>query len=228
VRNSTRARRRRGKRNTVAARRRSSWSAGLKVTANGAGVLAHAGSAAIRLLADRVGLTGAVSAAMGGNKNGRGYDRGRVLVDAAVGMADGLDTIRRMSLLCDQGEIFSEMASRSTLARVLADETDADRLAAIGQARAEVRARVWELIEARHGRIPAAKMPGGDLGEQVVVRVDANFVDAYSRKQGAAKLRGRFGLHPMNVYCDNTVRHEALQDRAEVRGLRLPVVAAAG
>jgi hypothetical protein len=30
------------------------------------------------------------------------------------------------------------------------------------------------------------------------------------------------------AWCDNTVRHEALQVRVEVRGLHLPVVAATG
>jgi hypothetical protein len=170
------------------------------VTGNGTGVIAHAGAAAPRLLADRVGLTDALSAAMGGNKNGRGHDRGAVLVDTAVAMADGLDTIRRIEVLSGQGEVFEEMASRSTLQRVLGDEIDQAKLAAIGAARAEVRAQVWQRVVARHGRIPPARMPGGDLGSQIVVRVDANFVDAYSRKEGAAKLRGWYGLFPLNVH----------------------------
>jgi len=200
---SMRSRRRRGKRHTAASRRRSSWSTGLKITGGGTGVIAHAGAVMLRLLADRTGLTGAICAAMGGDRNGRGYDRGRVLVDVATAMADGLDTVRRMDLLSRQGEVFTEMASRSTRQRVIA-EVDSDRLAAIGAARAAVREHVWQLIRARHGAIPAARVPGGDLGEQIVIRVDANFVDVHSRKQGAAKLNGRFGYHPMNAYCDNT------------------------
>lgn len=195
---------RRGSRRLRArARRRRAWSAGLGVTGNGTGVIAHAGAAAPRLLADRAGLTDAVSVAMGGDKNGRGHDRGRVLIDTATAMADGLDTIRRMRVLSAQGEVFDDMASRSTVQRVLG-EVDAQRLGAIGAARAATRAHVWAHVQARHGGIPAAAMPGGDLGEQVVVRVDANFVDTYSRKERAAKLRGRFGLFPLNVYCDNT------------------------
>lgn len=203
MKNSTRSRQR-TRRSQKTRRQRRRWSAGLKVTGNGTGVIAHAGAAAPRLLADRVGLTDALSAAMGGNKNGRGHDRGAVLVDTAVAMADGLDTIRRIEVLSGQGEVFEEMASRSTLQRVLGDEIDHAKLAAIGAARAEVRAQVWQRVVARHGRIPPARMPGGDLGSQIVVRVDANFVDAYSRKEGAAKLRGRFGLFPLNVHCDNT------------------------
>ena len=203
MRKSTRNRRSSRQRRAAVSRRRR-WSAGLRVTANGRGVLAHAGAAAPRLLADRVGLTDAVSAAMGGNKNGRGHDRGRVLIDTAAAMADGLDTIRRMGVLSDQGEVFDQMGSRSTVGRVVGAEVDAERLAAIGEARARARAYVWGQVIARHGQIPAAAMPGGDLGDQVVVRVDANFVDTYSRKEHAGKLRGRFGLFPLNVYCDNT------------------------
>ena len=37
------------------------WSSGLSVTTDGTGVVAHAGSVAVRLLADRVGLTGGLS-----------------------------------------------------------------------------------------------------------------------------------------------------------------------
>ena len=40
------------------------WSKGLVVEAGGHGVVSHAGSAATRLLADRTGLTGALSAAL--------------------------------------------------------------------------------------------------------------------------------------------------------------------
>ena len=60
------------------------WSAGLSVTADGTGVVAHAGSVAVRLLADRVGLTGALSGALTRRSFRPVHDRGRVLVDLAV------------------------------------------------------------------------------------------------------------------------------------------------
>src|SRR5262249_41876445 len=67
-------------------------------------------------------------------------------------------------------------------------------------ARATVRARVWELIAARHGRIPPARMPTGDLGEQIVLRIDAHFIDVYCAPRSASlyprrnreELGGRF------------------------------------
>jgi len=74
----------------------------------------------------------------------------------------------------------------------------------IDTARAAVRARVWNLITARHGRIPPALVPTGDLGEQIVLRIDAHFIDTVSRKERAGRLRGRYGHHPMAVICDNT------------------------
>jgi hypothetical protein len=59
--------------------------------------------------------------------------------------------------------------------------------------------------------------------------MDATIQIAHSNKEGAAgTFKGTYGHHPLCAWCDNTVRHEALQIRGEVRGLRLPVVAAAG
>ena len=40
------------------------WSSGLSVSGDGTGVVAHAGSVAVRMLADRVGLTGHLSTAL--------------------------------------------------------------------------------------------------------------------------------------------------------------------
>jgi hypothetical protein len=51
----------------------------LSVAADGTGVVAHAGGVAVRLLADRVGLTEALSAALTRRSFTPGHDRGRVL-----------------------------------------------------------------------------------------------------------------------------------------------------
>ncbi len=40
------------------------WSKDLRVTADGTGVVSHVGTALLRMLADRAGLTGALSAAL--------------------------------------------------------------------------------------------------------------------------------------------------------------------
>jgi hypothetical protein len=63
------------------------------VSGDGVGVVAHAGSVSLRLLADRVGLTSQLSKAMARRSFTPVHDRGRVLVDVAVMLADGGEAI---------------------------------------------------------------------------------------------------------------------------------------
>lgn len=179
------------------------WSRRLTVTTGGKGVVCHAGAVALRLTADRTGLTTALSRALYREDFTPGHDRGRVLADAAVMMADGGNTVRGIDVLRHQPDLLGEVASPATLSRALG-EVDQAALHRVDAARAAVRARVWDLIVARYGRIPPARVPNGDLGETIVLRIDAHFIDAYSRKEQAGRLRGRYGLHPMAVICDNT------------------------
>ena len=179
------------------------WSQRLTVTGNGKNVIAHAGAAALRLVADRTGLTQALSDALYRDDFTPGHDRGRVLTDAAVMMADGGNTFRGIDVLRHQRDLLGAVASPPTLSRALT-EIDEAGLHRLDNARAQVRARVWDLILGRHGRIPPALVPTGDLGETIVLRIDAHFIDTVSRKEHAARLRGRYGHHPMAVICDNT------------------------
>jgi hypothetical protein len=53
--------------------------------------------------------------------------------------------------------------------------------------------------------LPASKVAGIDLGEVVVLDVDATLVTAHSEKErAAATFKGGFGFHPIGVWCDNT------------------------
>ena len=109
----------------------------LKIIGDGSGVANHAGARLLADLADAVGLTGAVSAAMAPTKQRRrGHDRGEVLTDVAVAIADGAETISDLATLRDQPDLFGPVASHPTVWRCLAavDEADAhqtrtDRLA---------------------------------------------------------------------------------------------------
>jgi hypothetical protein len=193
------------------------WSKGLTVTADGDSVISHAGAAALRLTADRTGLTTALSHALHRDGFTPGHDRGRVLTDTAVMMADGGNTVRGIDVLRHQRDLLGEVASAATVSRALA-EVDQQGLQRMDAARAQVRARVWDLIVARHGRIPPARVPTGDLGGTIVLRIDAHFIDVYSRKEHAGRLRGRYGLHPMAVMCDNTDECLADQLRAGTAG----------
>jgi len=162
------------------------WSRGLTVEVSGADVVNHVGTAVVRMLGDKVGLTGSLSAAMAGTRQLPLHDRGRVLTDLAAVVADGGTRIKDIAVLGDQAVLFKSVASVPTAWRAL-EEADELRLAALAAARARVRAYVWEQIVARHGRIPPCCLAGTDLGDWIVIRLDASIVIAHSDKEQAAK-----------------------------------------
>jgi hypothetical protein len=159
------------------------------------------GTALLRMLADRAGLTGALSDAVARRGWWPVHDRGRVLVDLAVMIADGGEAICDIDVLRHQDEVFGSVASAATCWRAL-DEIGPARLRRIAAARARVRARVWTLL----GHVPAARAAGRDIGAGVVVLdVDSTIVIAHSDKEGAAATyKHTFGFHPILVVCDNT------------------------
>ncbi|MGI9008003.1 MAG: hypothetical protein ACR2FU_17715 [Streptosporangiaceae bacterium] len=157
------------------------WPKGLLVEVGGHGVVSHAGSALTRLIADRMGLTGALSGALARRGFAPLHDRARVLADVAVAIADGATTISEIDMLRHQGELFGPVASDTTAWRTLAACGDA-ALARIARARARTRRHVWGLITARHGGIPPARVAGRDLGDVIVIRLDAAIVIAHSDK----------------------------------------------
>ena len=182
----------------------SAWSKDLTVEVGGHGVVSHAGSAVLRLLADRTGLTGALSKAVARRGFTPVHDRGRVLVDAAVCIADGGRALSDLAALRDQAELYGPVTSDATLWRALEEIGDTQR-ERIASARARIRRRVWTLIAARHGRIPPSRVADVDLGKTVVIRLDATIQVAHSDKQGAAgTFKGSYGHHPLTAWCDNT------------------------
>ena len=145
-------------------------------------------------LADRVGLTGALSQAMGGVRRRRSrHDPGRTLRDLAVMLADGGDCLADLSALRDQSTLFGDVCSDATAWRALA-ALDGERLGAVRAARARARERVWELTGA----------PG-----RVVLDFDATLVTAHSDKeQAAGNYKHGFGFHPL--LCYEATTEEAL------------------
>src|SRR5690349_23736206 len=113
------------------------------VTADGRGVVSHAGS---RLLADLAVVTGldeAFSDAVGGRRQRRSaHDPGKVLVDLAVLMADGGEAISDLSVLRHQPQLFGPVASTATAWRVL-QGVDNDGLDRLRTARVLARERAW-------------------------------------------------------------------------------------
>jgi len=180
---------------------RTSWSAGLSVSADGVGVVAHAGSVGLRLLADRTGLTNELSKALARRSFVPLHDRGRVLVDVATMLAGGGEAIADIDVLRHQSQVLGKVASAPTVWRAL-DEITPVRLKKIATARARVRRHVWSQLP---GGVPASKVAGTDLGTTIVLDVDATIVVTHSEKENAAPTFKRtFGFHPLRVWCDNT------------------------
>ena len=162
----------------------------LAVTTGAKGVVAHAGARLLCELSDGVGLTDELSAAMEATKKRRrGHDRGEVLVDLAVAVADGATTISDLRVLADQPALFGEVASVATAWRTL-EAVDVEALARIASARAQARRRAWE----------AGMDPGF-----YVIDIDGSLVNAHSEKEQAAPTYKKgYGFHPLLAYLDAT------------------------
>jgi Transposase DDE domain group 1 len=119
----------------------------VEVTADGAGLVSHAGTALLGQVADKVGLTRALSSRLAGIKQRRrGHDPGRVIRDLAVMLVDGGECVSDLGAVRDQDALFGEVASDSTAFRMV------DRVAstpgmldALRSAHASARARFWDL-----------------------------------------------------------------------------------
>ena len=154
----------------------------------------------MRLLADRVGLTVGLSKALARRSFSPVHDRGRVLVDVAVLLADGGEAIADIDVLRHQSAVLGPVASAPTVWRML-DEVTPVAIRRIEKARARTRRHVWAQLPV----LPASKVADTDLGDVVVLDVDATLVTAHSEKeQAAATFKGGFGYHPLGVWCDNT------------------------
>ena len=163
----------------------SAWSKDLTVEVDGHGVVSHTGSAALRLIADNTGLTGGLSRALARCGFVPVHDRGRVLTDLAVCIADGGRVLSDLAALRDQAELYGPVASDPTAWRTLEAVGEKQRQH-IAAARARVRRHVWKLISDRHGAIPPSTVADVDLGKTVVIRMDATIQIAHSVKEGAA------------------------------------------
>jgi hypothetical protein len=189
------------------------WCRDLAVDVAGRDVINHAGAVALRLIADRSGLTGGLSRALARPGFVPVHDRGRVLADAAVLIADGGRVLSDFATLRDQSELYGPVASDPTLWRSL-NEVGEPQRRRITRARAKTRVHVWSLIAARHGAIPPSKVADRDLGTTIVIRMDASIVLAHSDKEWAAgTFKGTFGHYPLMAWCDNTGESLALRLR---------------
>lgn len=162
------------------------------VTADGEGLVSHAGSALLAEVADKTGLTRALSVGLAGMRERRsGHDPGRVVRDLAVMLADGGDCLADLGAVRDQAPLFGEVASDSTAFRVIDRIASAPGLLeALRDARAYARVRAWKL---------------GVGPERVTIDLDATLIESHSEKDRAAGTYKRgFGFHPLLAYCDES------------------------
>ena len=164
----------------------------VEVMSDGAGLVSHAGTALLAQVADKLGLTSALSRRLAGLKQRRrGHDPGRVIRDLAVMLADGGECASDLGAVRDQEALFGPVASDSTAFRVI------DRIAsepglldALRVAHARARGRFWKL----HG-----------APESLTIDIDATLITAHSEKENAAgNYKGGYGFHPLHAYADQT------------------------
>ena len=162
----------------------------VEVTADGEGLVSHAGAALLVELADRTGLTGGLSEALASTRERcSAHHPGRVLRDVAVMLADGGDCVTDTEAYQGQERLFGARASETTTHRVL-KSVDERLLAQIRGARAKARARVWDA-----GARPAT----------ITLNIDATLLTAHSDKELAAgNYKHGYGFHPLGCWLDET------------------------
>ena len=135
----------------------------MRVTADGQGVVSHAGAELLRELA---GFTGLIDAwdhvLISTYKSVPVHYPGSVLADLAVAIADGADCISDLKVLRDQPRLFGPVASKPTAWRVL-DRVSEAHLCGLRRGRPR-RERAWA----------AEQSP--DLSCELCLDVDATIV----------------------------------------------------
>lgn len=163
----------------------------VEVTADGEGVVSHAGAALLAETADRIGLTEALSEGLAPMRERRGaHDPGRVVRDLAVMLASGGEHLSDLRAVRDQEPLFGAVASDATAWRTIeAIARDPELLGALRGARRQARECAWA----------AGAEPEGPL----FIDLDPTLIEAGSEKEGAAgTFKGGFGFHPVLAFLD--------------------------
>lgn len=166
----------------------------VKVSADGQGVVSHAGTAMLREVADLTGLSARVTTALADTYRGPWtHAPGAVFADLAAAVAAGADCIDGVGQACgDREQVFGPAASTTTMWRLVDDKIDAPHLGSIRAARATARAAAWAA-----GAAPAP-------GDWLHVDIDATItIDHSDNKQDAAPTwKKTFGHHGLFAFLD--------------------------
>ncbi|KZS72439.1 transposase [Mycobacterium kansasii] len=166
----------------------------VKVSADGQGVVSHAGVGMLREVADLSGLSAQVSAALADTYRGPWiHAPGDVFADLAAAVADGADCIDGAGqLLGDREQVFGPVASTTTLWRCIDERIDTAHLPAIRAARSCARAAAWA----------AGAAPDQDGWLHLDVDATITIDHSDSKENAAATWKKTFGFHPLLVFLD--------------------------
>jgi hypothetical protein len=160
------------------------------VTADGGGLVSHAGLVWLGEVADRTGLTAGLSEAMT-ERPRRRHDPGMTLGQMVLALADGATCVSDLAVLRDQPGLFGPVASHPTAWRTIAGLAPGEYRRLAG-ARAQARAAAWA-------------GGAGPAGDEVIIDVDATLITTKADKQDAAATYKRtYGHHPLLAVCAET------------------------
>lgn len=166
----------------------------LAISADGRGVMSHAGVGMLRELADLTGLSSQVTGALADTYRGPWtHAPGEVFADLAAAVADGADCVDGVgNLLGDRSHVFGQVASTTTLWRLLDERIDATHLSRIRGARAYARERAWA----------AGAAPDRDGWLHLDVDATITIDHSDNKENAAATWKHTFGMHPLLVFLD--------------------------
>jgi Transposase DDE domain group 1 len=166
----------------------------VKVSADGDGVVSHAGVGMVREVADLTGLSSQVTAALADTYQGPWtHAPGEVFADLAAAVADGADCVDGVGQLwADREHAFGPVASTTTLWRLVDERIDAAHLSRIRAARAYARERAWA----------AGAAPDHDGWLHLDVDATITIDHSDNKENAAATWKHTFGMHPLLVFLD--------------------------
>jgi Transposase DDE domain group 1 len=166
----------------------------VKVSADGHGVVSHAGVGLLREVADLTGLSAQVTAALADTYRGPWvHAPGDVFSDLVAAVADGADCVEGVGQLwADRKHAFGAVASTTTLWRCVDERIDGAHLPRIRAARAHARQRAWA----------AGAAPAHDGWLHLDVDATITIDHSDNKENAAATWKHTFGYHPLLVFLD--------------------------
>ena len=166
----------------------------MELKTDGNGTAGHAGLWQLGQFMDQLDIPKLWSTAFEPpGRGGRRHDRGKVLAHAVLMFAGGGEASTDIEYLRAQPELFGDVASDSTLSRLLLNlsEATAQRLT---EGLARVRKRLWKQLTA-----------GADT-EGVVLDIDSSVHEIHSenKENTAPAYTGGYGFHPIYAFWDAT------------------------